>query len=94
MIPSLAQIAKAAENLLVIEDLHNFGPDYVLTLKAWLNNFEQNWQQLEPIYGKKFYRMWKYYLSSFCGAFASRFIHLWQIVFSKQGLIGRYEAVR
>ncbi len=27
MIPSVAQIAKAAEGLFVIEDLHNFGPD-------------------------------------------------------------------
>jgi len=34
-IPSLKQISKSLESLMVIEDLHNFGPDYDKTLMAW-----------------------------------------------------------
>ena len=38
--PSLAQLGNAMENLFVLEDLHNIGPDYRPTLLAWWKNFE------------------------------------------------------
>ncbi|HSH09218.1 MAG TPA: cyclopropane fatty acyl phospholipid synthase, partial [Oceanipulchritudo sp.] len=40
-IPSIAQIARAVEPRFVVEDLHNFGSDYALTLMAWYHNFNQ-----------------------------------------------------
>src|SRR3989338_44613 len=43
MIPSIAQIGKAAENLFVVEDWHNFGADYDKTLMAWFANFDKHW---------------------------------------------------
>lgn len=94
MLPSAAQIAKAAEKLFVIEDWHSFGQYYDLTAMAWVENFDKNWHQLELKYGDEFYRMWKYYLNLFAGAFRARNIQLWQIVFSKNGKVGGYQSVR
>ena len=94
MLPSLAQIFRATEKLLVTEDVHNFGSDYDLTLMAWLENFESHWPQLKSKYGAQFYRHWKYYLCMMAGSFRGRNIQLWQIVFSKQGILGGYRSVR
>jgi len=85
MLPSIAQIGKAMEGLFVMEDWHNFGPDYDRTLMAWYNNFEKAWPRFRDKYGERFYRMWRYYLLSCAGAFRSRHIQLWQIVMTKPG---------
>ncbi|MEJ5357872.1 MAG: cyclopropane fatty acyl phospholipid synthase [Desulfobacterales bacterium] len=85
MLPSLAQIARAAEGLFVIEDVHNLGPHYDRTLLAWHRRFEQAWPRLAPKYGARFKRMWDYYLLSCAGAFRARAIQLWQIVFTRAG---------
>lgn len=94
LIPSAAQIARAIENLFVIEDWHNFGADYDKTLLAWFQNFEDHWDVLQHTYDDRFYRMWKYYLLSSAAAFRARKNNLWQIVLSKKGLPGGYESVR
>jgi cyclopropane-fatty-acyl-phospholipid synthase len=94
VIPSLKQIGAAIDGLFVIEDLHNFGSDYDPTLMAWFANFERGWPAIEKQYGPRFYRMWKYYLLSCAGAFRSRKYQLWQIVLSKHGVRGGYQAVR
>ena len=85
VVPSVAQIAKAAEGLFVIEDLHNFGPDYDKTLMAWYANFQKAWPHLIETYGNRFYRMWRYFLLSSAGGFRSRFNQLWQFVMTKPG---------
>ncbi|HEX2612870.1 MAG TPA: cyclopropane fatty acyl phospholipid synthase, partial [Fibrobacteria bacterium] len=51
MLPSVAQLSRAMEGLFVVEDWHNFGPDYDLTLMAWLENFERNWAKHRAAYG-------------------------------------------
>lgn len=94
MLPSAAQISTAAEGLFVVEDWHNFGRDYDLTLMAWLNNFEKHWEKIRSNYSDRFYRMWRYYLCSMAGSFRTRNIHLWQIAFSKHGVLGGYQSVR
>lgn len=94
MLPSAVQITKAAEGRFVIEDWHNFGPDYDNTLMAWWNNFEKHWNALKRNYDDRFYRMWRYYLLSFAGAFRARHTQLWQIVFSPHGTTTRYQAPR
>jgi cyclopropane-fatty-acyl-phospholipid synthase len=90
MLPSVAYIGKAIEDLFIVEDLHNFGAYYDLTLMAWFNNFEKGWPQIKDRYSEKFYRMWKYYLLSCAGAFRARHLQLWQIVLSKKGVLGGY----
>jgi len=94
MLPSIKQIAKAAEKKLVIEDLHNFGADYDKTLMCWFENFSRNWQTIIDNYDHRFFLMWKYYLLSCAGAFRARDNQLWQIVFSKNGVPGGYTSVR
>jgi cyclopropane-fatty-acyl-phospholipid synthase len=94
MIPSIAQIGKAAEHIFVMEDWHNFGADYDKTLMAWHANFSRHWEQLKHKYDERFYRMWSFYLLSSAAAFRTRDIQLWQIVFSKKGLRGGYQVTR
>jgi cyclopropane-fatty-acyl-phospholipid synthase len=94
VIPSIRQIGEATERLFVMEDWHNFGPDYDRTLMAWNANFEAGWEELRPRYGEAFYRMWRYFLLSAAGSFRVRKMQLWQIVFSKNGIIGGYVPVR
>ena len=94
MLPSIAQIGNSIEHLFVMEDWHNFGADYDKTLMAWYANFEKSWPSLQPKYGDRFYRMWKYYLLSCAGLFRARGIQLWQIMLSKKGVIGGYQSVR
>jgi cyclopropane-fatty-acyl-phospholipid synthase len=95
MLPSIAQLSKAVEGLFIIEDIHNFGADYDKTLMAWYNNFNNGWGLLKDKYGDRFFRMWKYFLLSSAGAFRARSKNqLWQIVLSKNGVLGGYQTIR
>jgi cyclopropane-fatty-acyl-phospholipid synthase len=94
VIPSMAQLTKAMDGLFVVEDWHNFGPDYDPTLMAWNANFESAWPELRDKYGERFRRMWRYYLLQSAGAFRGRYMQLWQFVISPHGVPGGYVAVR
>ena len=94
MLPSAKQIGAAIEDLFVMEDWHNFGPDYDKTLVAWYENFVQAWGRLKSHYDQQFYRLWTYYLLMCAGTFRSRKNQLWQIVLSKGGVPGGYVAPR
>lgn len=93
-LPSAKEIASVLERRFLIEDWHNFGPDYDRTLMAWWDNFEQAWPGLQEKYGERFYRMWKYYLMSCAGFFRSRQGQLWQLVLSKTEREQVYRSVR
>ncbi|WP_018158507.1 MULTISPECIES: cyclopropane fatty acyl phospholipid synthase [unclassified Thioalkalivibrio] len=95
VIPSEAQLTRAKEGVFVLEDWHNFGPDYDRTLMAWDANFVTAWPDLKQSEGldERFYRMWRYYLLSCAGAFRARKLNLWQLVLS-HGDLPRYEPVR
>ena len=94
MLPSLGEIANAANRHFVIEDVHNFGTDYDLTLMEWWKNFEKAWPKLKDQYTKTFYRMWRLYLLSCAGSFRARNIDLYQVVLTKKGIPGGYRAPR
>jgi cyclopropane-fatty-acyl-phospholipid synthase len=85
MVPSIAQLGAAMEDLFVMEDWQNIGPHYDRTLMAWHANFEKAWPGLKNKYGERFYRMWRYYLLSSAGSFRSRSQQLWQFVMTRQG---------
>jgi cyclopropane-fatty-acyl-phospholipid synthase len=93
VVPSIVQLGRAMESRWVMEDWHNFGPDYDQTLMAWWNNFNRAWPTLQNDYGERFYRMWKYYLMASAGSFRARKLQLWQIVLSK-GDVESYAPVR
>ncbi|MBV4366539.1 cyclopropane fatty acyl phospholipid synthase [Erwinia sp. BNK-24-b] len=81
-LPSVRHIAEAHEPHFVMEDWHNFGADYDLTLMAWHQRFLTAWPQLAEKYGERFKRMFSYYLNACAGAFRARDIQLWQVVFT------------
>jgi len=85
MLPSIAQIGRAAEGLFVIEDIHNLGAHYEKTLMSWNDRFQKAWTRLAGRYDKIFKRMWEYYLLAYAGAFRARHIQVWQIVMTKTG---------
>jgi cyclopropane-fatty-acyl-phospholipid synthase len=93
VVPSIPRLGRAMEHLWVVEDWHNFGPDYDRTLLAWWANFNRSWPTLARRYGERFRRMWKYYLLGSAGAFRARKLQLWQIVLSK-GDVRSYVPVR
>lgn len=94
MLPSIAQIGKAIEELFVMEDWHNFGADYEKTIMAWHHNFITNWEKIKHNYDARFFRMWKLYLLSCAALFRIREVQLWQVVLSKSGVPGNYTSVR
>ncbi len=93
-LPSALDLGRVLDGRFIIEDWHNFGPDYDRTLMAWWHNFDHAWPQLESRYGERFYRMWKYYLLSCAGFFRSRQGQLWQLVLSRRGRRSVYRSVR
>ena len=94
MLPSIKQVGESIEDLFVMEDWHNFGPDYDKTLMAWHNNFTKNWNKIKKNYDERFYKMWEYYLLLCAGSFRARKNQLWQIILSKKGVLGGYNSIR
>jgi cyclopropane-fatty-acyl-phospholipid synthase len=93
VLPSLSQFNRAAEPDWVVEDVHNFGPDYDRTLMAWHANIESRWGEI-PCYDERFRRMWRFYLLGSAAGFRSRSLQLWQIVMRRKGTASRYQPVR
>lgn len=82
VLPSLGQIARAAEGDWSIEDVHNFGPDYDTTLMEWHRRISERWPEI-PQYDERFRRTWDYYLLSSAAGFRSRSVQLFQVVFTR-----------
>jgi cyclopropane-fatty-acyl-phospholipid synthase len=89
-VPSLAQLTNPMENLLTVEHLQNIGVNYDPTLMAWNENFIRSWPEIAHEYDERFYRMWTFYLLSCAAGFRGRFIQVWQLVLSKNGVQGGY----
>lgn len=94
LIPSMSQIGESIEGSFVMEDWHNFGVHYDKTLMSWHQNFNAHWDSLKSHYEERFRRMWNYYLLSCAGSFRARQNQLWQVVLTKNGLLGGYEYQR
>ena len=92
VVPSIKQLGDAMEDLFIMEDWHNFGPDYDLTLRAWKANIDVCWAELDDRYDERFKRMWDWYLMSSAGSFRARALQLWQVVLSRDGLSDGYHA--
>lgn len=84
-LPTLGEIAEAAEGSFVVEDVHNFGPDYDRTLMEWHRNFEQAWPRLQDRFDEHFRRLWRYYLLCSAGSFRARRSQLLQVVLTRPG---------
>ena len=84
-LPTLGQVVQASEGLFIVEDVHNFGPDYDRTLLEWERRFEAAWPRLRDRYDETFRRAWRYYLLACAGAFRARFTQLFQVVLARTG---------
>ncbi len=85
MIPSGAQTFAAFEKLFVAEDLHNFAPSYVETLRAWRKNLEISWPGLSPNYDERVRRIFEFYFNLIAGFFRARALQNWHLVLTKAG---------
>lgn len=93
-IPMRKQIHKSRENLLFVQDWHEFGSYYDTTLMCWYERFVAAWPELQAEYGEKFFRMWSYYLLCCAGAFRAGHLKLWQVLFSHHTNTNTYSLVR
>lgn len=93
-LPSLAPISQVVENQLIIEDIHRFEPYYDKTLMVWHDSFVRKYSEIRDRYNKRFYRMWRYYLLSYAGAFRVRHPQLWKIVLRNIHVSPAYASVR
>jgi cyclopropane-fatty-acyl-phospholipid synthase len=94
ILPSVAQLGSAINDLFVLEDWHSLGANYDKTLMAWYQNFINGWDSIKANYNDRFFRMWQYYLLCCAGSFRCRKNQLWQIVLSKDGVKGGYNSIR
>jgi cyclopropane-fatty-acyl-phospholipid synthase len=89
-IPSLAETIEAMERAgLEVVDVENLRRHYALTLDAWAERFERNWEKIHALdpkrFDDRFRRVWQAYLYGCAEMFRSPagHTHLFQIVFSK-----------
>lgn len=90
MMPSMPQLAQAAQGLFAIHDWENYGHYYARTVQAWNDNFNRNWERIRALdtprpFDERFRRMFNYYFLICKGAFMSESTFLWHIVMSKRG---------
>jgi cyclopropane-fatty-acyl-phospholipid synthase len=89
-IPSLADVIIEMEKAgLEVIDVENLRRHYALTLDAWGERFDRNWEQIRALdpqrFDERFRRIWRTYLYGCAEMFRSRVgrTHLFQIVFAK-----------
>ena len=89
-IPSLAETIAAMERAgLEVLDIENLRRHYALTLDAWAQRFERNWERIQAIdprrFDERFRRVWRAYLYGCAEMFRSPHghTHLFQVMFSK-----------
>ena len=89
-IPSLAHTIAAMERAgLEVVDIENLRRHYALTLDAWGERFDRNWEKIHALdpakFTERFRRVWRVYIYGCAEMFrsAAGYTHLFQIVFSK-----------
>jgi cyclopropane-fatty-acyl-phospholipid synthase len=89
-IPALSDVIVEMERCgLEVVDIENLRRHYALTLDAWAERFEKQWETIHALdqqrFDERFYRIWRTYLLGCAEMFrsSSGYTHLFQIVFSK-----------
>ena len=92
-IPSLAHTIAAMERAgLEVVDIENLRRHYALTLDAWGERFDRNWEKIRALdpqkFSERFRRIWRTYLYGSAEMFRSTslYTHLFQIVFAKPNI--------
>ena len=85
-IPSGINIARAFDDVLIMEDWQNLGPHYVPTLGGWAENLRRHEDEiLSSLCDERELRMWHFYLASSAAFFRVRQLQLWQVLMSQPG---------
>lgn len=89
-IPALSDVLVAMEEAgLEVLDVENLRRHYAITLDAWAERFERNWERIHALdparFDERFRRIWRAYLYGCAETFRSPAgkTHLYQIVFSR-----------
>jgi cyclopropane-fatty-acyl-phospholipid synthase len=89
-IPSLADTSVEMERAgLEVLDVENLRRHYALTLDAWAERFDRNWEPIRALdpkrFDERFRRIWRAYLYGCAEVFrlAQGRLHLFQVLFSK-----------
>ena len=92
LLPSVAAINKAVNKTgtLSLVDLKDFGLDYARTLVEWRDQFNQNISSIRSLgFDETFIRKWNYYFCYCEAAFATRNIHVMQMVYARPNVTVR-----
>jgi cyclopropane-fatty-acyl-phospholipid synthase len=100
-IPSLSQALDSMERCgLEVVDVENLRRHYALTLDAWANRFDHNWEAIHALdpqrFNERFRRIWRTYLWSCAEVFRTRDpqINLFQVTVSKGSVRDNYPMSR
>jgi len=83
--PSIGQMMQIFEpaNLSVL-DVENIRQHYAMTLRHWLENYEQAIESVRKVFADEFFvRMWRWYLAGSLAAFETGTLQLFQVLFTK-----------
>jgi cyclopropane-fatty-acyl-phospholipid synthase len=81
--PSLSQMMEIFEQRdFSVLDVENLRLHYAVTLKHWLQRFEEHADEIEAEFGAEFVRMWRLYLASSMVAFECSALQLFQVLFA------------
>jgi len=82
--PSLAEMMQIFEpNQLSVLDVENLRLHYSLTLRHWLQRYEQHSGEIQQMMDERFLRTWRLYLAGSISAFNVGELQLFQVVFSR-----------
>jgi len=100
-IPSLAEAIDAMEQSgLEVLDVENLRRHYALTLDAWAERFDANWDKIHALdpkrFDERFRRAWRTYLWACAEMFRSKngHTHLFQVLVSKGNISSNYPMSR
>jgi cyclopropane-fatty-acyl-phospholipid synthase len=83
--PSLREMLAVLEpSGFSVLDVENLRLHYALTLKHWLERFENAKSQVSEMYDERFVRAWRVYLSGSQAAFNTGQMQLFQVLFARQ----------
>ena len=86
LIPSLQAVSEVTEREteLRLTRVHTFGQDYAETLRRWRETFLRAWPLVQRLgFDETFRRKWEFYLAYCEAGFASGYLDVAQIVFSR-----------
>jgi cyclopropane-fatty-acyl-phospholipid synthase len=66
-----------------ILDVENLRPHYAQTLRHWLARFDQRQDEVSRMYDECFVRTWRLYLTGSIANFASGYLQLFQVLFTR-----------